>query len=218
MGRIRSLLEDQWPEAGARLLPTLECTLQSLAPAAEITQSYERCLHHAFIGGQYDWLARACRSRGIAGTELAVHRDDKARELLAPLIGPDRETLDPKFAGDERYELFKYFRFPLFDISKMDMRAEAVRNGFETLMNETWFCHRPRNGRPCGVCNPCIYTIEEGLADRVPLTGRIRYTVRVVPRVMHWLARHPAIYMSARSAYRKIRKRPGARDTIDAHA
>lgn len=207
MQRIREMLDDRWPEAAARLLPTIETPLRNIAAASNVAQSYERCLHHAFIGGQYEWLARCCRERGVGGTELAIHRDDKAREMLEPIIGADRATLDPKFAGDARYELFKYFRFPLFDISKVEMRAAAVRNGFQDLMNETWFCHKPRNGQPCGVCNPCIYTIEEGLGDRVPLAGRIRYKLRVVPRVFHWLARHPALYMSARAAYRKIRGR-----------
>ena len=208
MDRIRELLAQKSPEAAARLLPTIEGTFRSIAPSAEIARNYEACLERAFIGGQYEWLARFCRERGVAGTELAIHRDDKARELLASMIGADRATLDPKFEGDPRYELFKYFRFPLFDMTKVEMRAEAAQDGFEDLMKETWFCHRPRNGRPCGICNPCIYTIEEGLGDRVPLAGRIRYKLRVIPRVRQWLAQHPALYMTARSTYRKVRGKP----------
>jgi NAD(P)-dependent dehydrogenase (short-subunit alcohol dehydrogenase family) len=41
------------------------------------------------------------------------------------------------------------------------------------LMDMTWFCHRPVNGKPCGACAPCVYTIEEGLAWRVPRSRRM---------------------------------------------
>ena len=216
MQRIRRLFTTHYPDAAHRLLATVEIPLDSIEPDAEIFEHYEGCLRRRFIGGQYEWLARFCRQRDISGMELAIHRDDKAREMLAPLIGPDRETLDPKFAGDCRYELFKYFRFPVFDTTKEQMREAAARGGFAALMNETWFCHSPRNNRPCGTCNPCIYTIEEGLADRVPFAGRIRYKLRIVPRVRHWLVRHPDLYMSVRAAYRTVRgrKSPAAASSV----
>ena len=47
--------------------------------------------------------------------------------------------------------------------------------------------------------------IEEGLAERVPLAGRVRYHLRLVPRLRHWLTRHPDLYMKVRGLYRKLR-------------
>jgi len=205
MRLIRQRLIRRYPEAAVRLADTLECRLTDIDADEETARYYERCLATGFIGGQYEWLARYCRQQGIEGMELSIHRDDKARELLAELIGPSRDRLDPRFAGDCRYELFKSFRFPLFDITKRQMLAEAHNLGFEELMKLTWFCHRPRRGAPCGTCNPCIYTIEEGLSERVPLAGRIRYHLRVIPRVRHWLARHPDLYMRVRALYRRLR-------------
>jgi hypothetical protein len=139
--------------------------------------------------------------------ELAIHRDDKARELLAGLIDDSRARLDPAYRGDSRYELFRCFRLPLFDTTKREMRAQAREAGFDEIMSLTWFCHRPRHGQPCGTCNPCIYTIEEGLGERVPLAGRIRYWLRIVPRLRHWLTRHPGLYMKTRALYRRVRPR-----------
>jgi 7-cyano-7-deazaguanine synthase in queuosine biosynthesis len=205
MRRIRQELSARHPEAAVRLADTIECPLGEIAADPEITRHYERCLAIGFIGGQYEWLARYCRQHGIEGMELSIHRDDKARELLAGLIAPSRDRLDPRFAGDCRYELFKSFRFPLFDLTKRQMQAEARAGGFESLMQLTWFCHKPRRGRPCGTCNPCIYTIEEGLSERVPLSGRLRYHFRVMPRLRHWLARHPDLYMRVRAVYRRLR-------------
>lgn len=205
MRSIRQTLLKRHPEAAVRLADTVECRLADIDADTETMRYYERCLAIGFIGGQYEWLARYCRQHDIEGMELSIHRDDKARELLAELIGPSRDRLDPRFAGDCRYELFKSFRFPLFDMTKRQMQAEARAGGFEDLMRLTWFCHKPRHGQPCGTCNPCIYTIEEGLGERVPLSGRLRYHLRVVPRLRHWLARHPDLYMRVRGLYRRLR-------------
>lgn len=205
MRLIRQALLKRWPDAAVRLADTLECQLADIDADTETQRYYERCLAIGFIGGQYEWLARYCRQHGIDGMELSIHRDDKARELLAELIGPDRYQLDARFAGDCRYELFKSFRVPLFDLSKRQMQSEARDGGFEAIMKLTWFCHRPRRGQPCGTCNPCIYTIEEGLGERVPPSGRLRYHLRILPRVRHWLARHPDLYTRVRALSRRLR-------------
>jgi hypothetical protein len=207
MRRIRDLIRSRYPDAIDRLRPTIECAVAEIPPNEALTQHYEGCLKSAFIGGQYEWLARYCAAHDIDAMELAIHRDDKARELLAGLIDATRMKLDSRHSGDSRYELFRRFKFGLFDTTKQQMRAESARAGFDDLMKLTWFCHRPRRGQPCGTCNPCIYTIEEGLGDRVPLAGRIRYEIRIVPRIRHWLARHPDLYLKIRALYRRIKPR-----------
>ncbi|HLS80352.1 MAG TPA: hypothetical protein VK025_03000 [Steroidobacter sp.] len=205
MQRIRNLIEQRRPEAAARLLSTTEQRRDAVAPDPTIAVHYENCLRHTVIGGQYEWLARFCKQRGLDGLELSIHRDDKARRLLASLMGADRYTLDPRHEGDSRYELFKYFRYPLFDETKIDMRERTRELGFDEFMQLTWFCHTPRRGRPCGACNPCIFTIEEGLGERVPAVGRLRYRVRVIPRLRAWLAQSPRLYLGVRALYRRLR-------------
>ena len=207
MRRIRELLQDRHPMAARRLLPTIEFAVIDVPQNSEIKRHYEGCLKRGFIGGQYEWLASYCESLGIDAMELAIHRDDQARNLLEELIDASRTKLDPRFDGDSRYELFKSFRFPVFDKTKQQMRAECSSGGFDEFMKLTWFCHRPRNNQPCGVCNPCIYTIKEGLGDRVPLAGRMRDHFRVMPRLRHWLTRHPDLYLAIRSYYRWLRPR-----------
>ena len=205
MRKIREYLEARHPQAAARLHATIECPRDDVAPNPRIYDHYERCLKHGFIGGQYEWLARFCVERGIVDMELSIHRDDKARELIVDLIDASRTRLDPRFAGDSRYELFRTFRFPLLDKTKEQMRSEARDAGLEELMELTWFCHRPNDGEPCGVCNPCIYTIQEGLADRIPERGLRRYRMRVVPRLRSALTRHTGLYLAVRSVYRSLR-------------
>jgi hypothetical protein len=76
------------------------------------------------------------------------------------------------------YENFRRFAFPFLGKTKNEMAEIAQLHGFANLMEKTWFCHHPdRKGRPCGLCNPCVYTIQEGLARRVPTTSRLRGTI-----------------------------------------
>jgi len=205
MQDIRTCLAGRYPHASISLHPTIECPFHEIAPNPRITAWFEQSLKSGFIGGQYEWLARYCAQHGIDDMELAIHRDDKARELIADLIDASRTRLDARFAGVARYELFRCFRFPLFDKTKLDMRADARRTGFEEIMSLTWFCHRPIDGEPCGVCNPCIYTIEEGLAERIPPRGMRRYRLRVLPRLRSALTRRTGLYLAARSMYRRMR-------------
>jgi hypothetical protein len=65
----------------------------------------------------------------------------------------------------------------LFEVTKLDMAREADDRGWRPFMDMTWFCHSPIRGKPCGICNPCLYTIEEGLGDRLPRLSRVRSAV-----------------------------------------
>ena len=65
------------------------------------------------------------------------------------------------------------FGFPLFRADKRGIERESRAAGWDDIMEMTWFCHRPVRGKPCGLCAPCVYTIEEGLARRVPWPRRV---------------------------------------------
>jgi hypothetical protein len=74
--------------------------------------------------------------------------------------------------------LFARFRFPLLEMTKLEMRRVASEMGLLHIMEATWFCHTPSRTQPCGRCAPCIYTIEEGLSDRLPRRALLRYQLR----------------------------------------
>src|SRR5690606_2439399 len=104
------------------------------------------------------------------GLELSVHKDDRAEVFLRDNVVP---VGDSSFAlaptvGDPDLELFRRFRFPLLPMTKLDMERVARENDFLDLMEMTWFCHTPVNGKPCGGCLPCQFAIAEGMARRVP--------------------------------------------------
>jgi hypothetical protein len=174
--------------AAARLARPVVTSVADLRPDDRTTARFERLRARSHLGGQYDWLARFAAQHGLDDLELAIHRDDKAAAFLQQHVVREAGRGDPYHRlrdapPDDDLRIFERFRFPVFDMTKRDMQRAARLGGFEGLMELTWFCHIPTaDGRPCGRCNPCRYTIEEGLAWRIPLRTRLR-NHRVVQRI-----------------------------------
>ena len=157
-----------------------------LQPDPQITQGFKSLLKRTFIGAQYEVLALLAKEQ--QGLELCIHRDDKAFKLIEA-VGVTDEFNDQAGTnvklnlGNSPQDLvtvFGNFHFPILDFTKLDMKAYAETHGFDDLMNETWFCFTPIQGKPCGLCNPCKYTIEEGMEYRFTDRALQRYKYRTV--------------------------------------
>jgi hypothetical protein len=192
MQRIRDRLVKEYPQTGELLLPNRLFDVAELAADRQIDDAFNRIVKHSFMGNQYAWLARFCRQYAIADMELCIHRDDKAHAVVECFVsekvqGDGYRTcrVDPAHAQTPQYTLFGAFSFPLLEVSKLDMAKIADEQGWKPIMAMTWFCHRPRrNQQPCGHCNPCLYTIEEGLGWRIPWSSRVTssvYRIFVLP-------------------------------------
>lgn len=180
MKEIAEAIAKKYPRAAGLLHDTAISSVADLEPDAETTGRFERLRARSHLGGQYDWLARFATQNGLADLELTVHQDDKAAIFLQPYVVPDDNGGDPVYRlrddpPDDDLRIFEHFRFPIFDKTKRDMDRAAREHGFIDVMELTWFCHIPTpQGEPCGRCNPCRYTIEEGLGRRIPLRTRVR--------------------------------------------
>lgn len=181
MQRIRERLRAEHPHTAELLLPTRVSSVEELDAPQDIADAFDALRTRSFMGSQYVWLARFCRQHAITDMELCIHRDDKAHAAVESFVRPQQAAggyptwrIDQKYAGTDAYTLFGAFSFPVFEISKLEMDEEARQRGWQPLMGMTWFCHRPRkDAQPCGHCNPCLYTIEEGLGWRIPRSQRM---------------------------------------------
>ncbi len=181
MRSIRTRVRQNFPDCAGLIEPTLVTLLDSIAEDAELTQKFERLKSRAYLGSQYDWLARHIRQQGIRELELCIHADDRAEVFMRGQVehvveaeGGDYWRIRREAEADD-IGLFANFRFPILNLTKTEMRRRAHATGLDGLMSLTWFCHTPIDGRPCGVCNPCRYTIDEGLADRLPGRALLRH-------------------------------------------
>jgi hypothetical protein len=176
--RIKQTLRSDFPARADSLLPLRLFAVSDLQTNQRITGAYTRIHERRRIGVQYDWFARFCDQCGVSELQLCIHRDDRAHAALRDLVEDGREGLNnyrvsEKHVGTDEYELFKYFSFPIFEMTKREMQEHAQELDFTSIMNLTWFCHAPKDGRPCGRCLPCRFTIDEGLGWRVPYLRRL---------------------------------------------
>ncbi|MCG5524350.1 hypothetical protein LRB11_05320 [Ectothiorhodospira haloalkaliphila] len=172
-------------EDAARRIAELKITpITEIAEVSDITKSYQHLKSRAHLGTQYDWLARYAKTNNIENLELSIHVDDKAYYFLNGKVDQSangRWKLKDNITGDE--SIFSYFTFPLLETSKTEMRGIAEKNGFIDLLERSWFCFNPTNGKPCGICNPCVYTAQEGMGYRLPKSAKLRYHTRHLRQV-----------------------------------
>jgi hypothetical protein len=142
---------------------------------------YEEILEIGYLGSQYLQLATYCKKFEIKDLDLCIHKDDKAYDYVHEFI---EETEDgicylSENAPERISAIFKYFRFPVLDMTKLEMEDDAKIWHDEDIMEMTWFCHQPFFGKSCGSCNPCMYTIDEGLSRRFSKVALIRYKLKL---------------------------------------
>jgi 7-cyano-7-deazaguanine synthase in queuosine biosynthesis len=197
MKHIKDRLLKEYPHTHELLQSTKYFAMADISPDSEITEAFQSLLKEKFMGGQYDWLPRFCKENGVADIQLCIHRDDKAHFVIEQVVSEstnDLQTIfrvDPKFKETNEYQLFRYFSFPIFKLTKLEMSAIANKHGWGNIMDMTWFCHTPTNNMsPCGKCNPCQYTIEEGLGCRIPVRNRlVAFFYKSIVRPLNSLAK-----------------------------
>jgi hypothetical protein len=174
---IRGALQKMNPEASTLILPTKVIVIEDIAPDASITSMFDQMKGRSYIGYQYDYLARMAKSQNLNDLELSVHKDDLLFKHLDGNVEPVGDVWRLSSSADASLWPLRYFSFPLLKMTKKLMEEKATIAGFAELLELTWFCHFPVNSLPCGGCNPCRFTIEEGLGRRVPWQRRLRHAV-----------------------------------------
>lgn len=147
----------------------------------EIKAAYDRIFSKNWLGSQYVWLAEFAKQH--KGIELSIEKGTNPVKLIEKNGGFKKTIVDgvgETFIVDEKthfdyYSIFGNFSIPLLEISKLDMKAFFLENGYADVMKATWFCHSPINGKPCGKCNPCKGVVEEGLSERLDEEALERY-------------------------------------------
>ena len=184
IARITSMLVDH-PQTQCEFLPLRIIENKDLPFNDEIDNAFERILKKNSLGIQYVWLGNYALNH--PGLELSIHEKDKAMLVInkyGNLVKKTDETtgdyfiLDTNETQEDVATLFKYYRFPLATMKKTEMKSIYMDSGYEAVMNSTWFCFNPKNNKPCGYCNPCKYTIEEGLPERFTKMALFRYRCR----------------------------------------
>ena len=152
---IRREISRRYSEQATLLKPIEFLDSSKVAPDEGITEEYKRVKAKQYISGQYEVLARYCKEIDVNNMELSVLNSDRFGYFKS------------------NFSFLKYFDFPLLGLTKPQMFEIAQQNGWADLMRMTWFCRRPKNGRPCGFCGPCTDAVIAGMGWRLPLKSRL---------------------------------------------
>jgi 7-cyano-7-deazaguanine synthase in queuosine biosynthesis len=206
ISRVRDLLRISNKPAYDRI-SNLQITSGNEIPEdMEISNSWKRLRCRMDLARQYDWLARYAKSKNLTDLELCVERGGGMYTFLKERVERTRfgtYRLKRGAAVGEGDEVFARFEFPILDYTKAQMRDLAKENGFLKILERSWFCHEPINGRPCGMCSPCVLAVEEGVGYRLPKTALFRHylvqfvrksplsNVKLVRQVYHFMRYNP---------------------------
>ena len=183
ISRIRDSLRKYNKEAYERI-SELQITPQNEIPKdAEITSSWRRLTQRLDVAWQYDLLARYAKSKDLTALELSVQKDGHLYSFLKTNVEPTPFGSYRLKHGVGDWNIFTRFEFPVLGYTKAQMRDIAQKQGFLEILEKSWFCHQPINGKPCGMCNPCVIAVEQGMRYRLTRTALFRhYLVQFVRR------------------------------------
>jgi 7-cyano-7-deazaguanine synthase in queuosine biosynthesis len=182
-------------DAFGRLRKTNITSITEIPEYPEISEAYQSLRAMAPLGGQYNWLARYAKSEGINHIELCVELSENSKAyyfLKGNLIKSINGQYELKDNVHKDLKIFSYYSFPVVDLTKLEMKAQAAQQGFINALEKSWFCFNPIHGAPCGTCNPCISTIEDGMQYRFPRASIRRYRMRHIKKALKapsWIAR-----------------------------
>lgn len=176
------------------------CNKKDINIYDDIDQAYRSLLKRGWVGDQYVYIASFARMRKISYLELSIERGAsgaRQRTNIPCVENTVVDSLGRRVISDKApcdlSGLFGGFSFPVVTLTKDDMRQKAQEWGSLDLLNQTWFCHNPFHGKPCGTCNPCVHTLESGLAYRFSPVSLARYRIKkatmAYPRLQRFLSK-----------------------------
>ncbi|NWO07467.1 MAG: hypothetical protein HLX50_17785 [Alteromonadaceae bacterium] len=184
MDEIRTKVNKSFPESFVREIEVINQT--DIIEYPEFSLAYKNLLSKGWLGSQYVHIASYCKQKQVKGMELSIERArDKSRVRFTNIpclenteIDSDGNRVISKRSDEDLLCLYGQFSFPILSLTKLDMLEESKKLGFADLLNITWFCHQPLFGKPCGSCNPCMSTLEEGLEYRFSTLSRTNYRLK----------------------------------------
>ncbi len=178
--KIKSRIHKKYPETKSLLLEPKKFNREDIEAYQPITEQYKSILLTRYIGDQYEFLARYVHQFGIDDLELGVEIGGHLEKLLRQNIMPIVEKGITNFKLVENPEpkelkMLKNFLFPLIKLTKQEMNTIAQKYGFSDILNMIWFCHRPKDNKPCGVCVPCMIAMKSKHYRFFPVKSIVRY-------------------------------------------
>ena len=157
MNKVRELLAEKYPYTRQSLLPTKEVD----EPITDNVFNYKfekkfyndnlwpkkRRTHQYLFLSKYPTYHHSYIDIGVLG----IHEGSKFAQFLKSTL----RHVDNNYVIEDKNHALHYLRFPLYGKSKERLLMDARIYGFDNILNETWSCWFPQNGKACGKCPMC---------------------------------------------------------------
>lgn len=162
MKQIRNQIYFQFPGTKINLLPTCYVYQIKINPDIQQKYIYISKKKYSFKRGvtQYERMTQYSYYYPYpieVGLEKCGTGLDKLtmeyRKGFGNQCQVDLESAPPE------YYIMKNLRFPVCHLTKEDMLKKCIENGTDNILQMTWTCWFPINGKPCGKCNMCQHRI-----------------------------------------------------------
>lgn len=186
-------------ETKATILPLITYNTSDVKNDEVITKAYKKIRESLPLGSQYDWLARFAKEKDMNNLELGLEKSESsvARQTIekfgeVQLVEEGQLSyyiINKDKSNEDLINIFGRFHFPnpLYNLTKQEMLAEYEKLGFKNIVKKTWFCFTPIDGEPCGLCNPCKSTLNEGMDFRFSKRGLRRNKFSFIAKVLRKL-------------------------------
>ena len=173
--RIREALINR-PETKAEILEVKMVDKAKIPENKEITEAWKRVHAFAHVGTQYEWISRYAYNKPML--EIGIEKGDpecsyancalRKHGKLASTGDIHNYKVDPYKSNADVVTIFGNLRFPIIEISEVEMNGLIKAWGYEDIMKMIWFCHTPIRNKPCGLCRPCNEKIESNMQQLLP--------------------------------------------------
>lgn len=168
-----------------KILPIKFINERDIPDNQEITNSRNYLYEKYGLGIQYSTIAKyALMDKGImlglektptkgAGITQAIRNDAK-------LVLDEDDVLVIDTNNSDKYinDLFGNIKFPILDITEVEMKEKLLEWNLLYIMDDVWFCYTPIDGKPCGVCHPCEQKISCGMGYLMSDEALNRYQIK----------------------------------------
>lgn len=168
-----------------KILPIKFINERDIPDNQDITNSRNKLFEKYGLGIQYSTIAKyALIDKGImlglektptkgAGITQAIRNDAKL------VLDEDGVlVIDSKNSDKVINDLFGNIKFPILDITEVEMKKNLEEWNLLDIMDDIWFCYTPIDGKPCGTCHPCEQKIACGMGYLMSDEALNRYQIK----------------------------------------
>lgn len=171
------------PKTKAKFAPITIYKLQDIPKDEEISKAYYTIYAATHLGAQHEWLAWLGKLHpGMEmGTEKGSpemsHIIDAIERFCDLQIEDGYGRINHEKSSKEGNLVLGWFTFPIITRTETDMLEQIKDWGYEDIMKHIWFCHKPVNGKPCGLCHPCDVKMESKMEWLLPKRAQRNYKI-----------------------------------------